>query len=402
MPTLYLYRRYIHTYIHTYIRCLKNIIINLYTLTIIFTIILTSCSENSGGPQYFTNVKTVSAGRSHTVAIKDDGTLWTWGNNDYGQLGDGTYAVRNLPVQIGTENDWKAVSAGYNHTVAIKGNGELWGWGENYCGKLGSGLPNNNPKPVKIGSVNDWKAVSAGWHHTVAIKGDGGELRAWGYNTYAQLGNGTTTDSSTPVNVLEEEVPHAHLTGVKAISTLYNRSVAIKGEGELWEWGVDSSKLYAVKVLESGSHFTGVGTISAGRGHTVAIKDGVLWAWGSNTYGQFGNGTLVNKTNPVPIGDGYKAVSAGEYHTVAIKDDGSLWAWGRNHLGQLGDGTFANNPDPVQIGDGYKAVSAGYYHTVAIKDDGSLWAWGSNNLGQLGDGTLEGRFIPRRVLQAGD
>ena len=157
-----------------------------------------------------------------------------------------------------------------------------------------------------------------------------------------------------------------------------------------------NAKYIKTAVMESVNAFS---TISVGEYHTMAIKDdGSLWAWGYNYYGQLGDGTREDRRTPVKIMDGVAQVSAGHYHTMAIKSDGSLWAWGYNRLGQLGDGTREDRRTPVKIMGGVAQVSTGNGHTAAIKSDGSLWAWGYNEYGRLGDGTTEDRRTPVEIM----
>ncbi len=244
----------------------------------------------------------VAAGEYHTVAVKTDGTLWTWGWDGYGQLGDGdpsgtgttTSVSQPAPVLIGS--GFAAVSAGTNHTVAVKQDGTLWAWGDNYYGQLGDGTATTRYVPAQIGS--GFAAVSAGWNHTVALKMDG-TLWAWGNNYNGQLGDGTTTTRYVPAQIG---------SGFAAVS--------------------------------AGSYL-----------HTVAVKaDGTLWAWGFNSNGQLGDGTTAQRSSPVQIGSGFVSAAAGSYHTEAVKADGTLWAWGSNYHGQLGDGTWTSRYVPVYLG----------------------------------------------------
>jgi len=247
-------------------------------LTIILTFTLTSCGDpNSGGPEYFSDTMIISAGQSHTAAIKNDGTIWVWGKNYSGQLGngesgyiEGTYNSKysNIPVQLsaadGPDNipykdyKWKAVSVGSNHTVAIREDNTIWAWGDNKDGQLGDGSTTRRTNPVQLSAANGpdgipykdykWKSVSAG-----GVKETGGLLFS----------------------------------------------------------------------------------------HTAAIReDNTIWVWGSNSFGQLGNNTIRRSSIPNRSWkDKWKAISAGDYHTAAIKDDGILYAWGRNEDGQLGDGS---------------------------------------------------------------
>ena len=195
--------------------CIMN-----YTLCIVFSalcIILTSCgnpSAGSGVPVFFTDAKVVSAGSSHTVAIKNDGTLWAWGGNYRGQLGDGTTRSSNTSIRIGTDNDWLTVSAGSDYTVAIKTDGSLWTWGANYRYQLGDTKISNPKIPNNIG--DGWRVVSAdkshyeglshstGSYHTIAIKRDG-VLWSWGYNEFGSLGDASTKSNPIPTRVIESD-----------------------------------------------------------------------------------------------------------------------------------------------------------------------------------------------------
>jgi len=299
-----------------------------------------------------TGIIAISARGYRTVALRNDGTVWAWGYNVGGELGDGTYTNRNTPVQVRDLTDVKAISAGELHTVALKNDGTVWAWGKNYYGQFGDGTTTNRETPVQISGLSDFRTISAGAFNTVAIKNDG-TVWAWGLNSSGQLGDGTTMDSNIPVQVND-------LTDVIAISA---------------------------------------GFVS----HAVALKsDGTVWVWGSNSYGQLGDGTTMDRNTPVQVSGltGVKEISAGDSHTVAIKNDGTVWAWGRNNYFQLGDGTDINRTAPVPIFGfpvGGKEISAGGWHTVALRNDGTVWAWGLNFSGQLGDGTTMNSHTPIQV-----
>jgi alpha-tubulin suppressor-like RCC1 family protein len=284
-----------------------------------------------------TNWSAISAGDFHTVALKSDGTLWAWGWNYYGQLGDGTTIRKNTPTQIGTDTNWRSISAGDSHTAALKTDNTLWTWGHNARGQLGDGTILSKSTPVQESTgENNWRSVSAGDSHTVALKLDN-TLWTWGYNAYGQLGDGTT---------LGKSIPAQESTG-----------------GNNWS------------------------AISTGTNHTVALKsDGTLWAWGYNYHGQVGDGTNVgNKIRPTQEASAvsnWSAISAGTNHTVALKSDGTLWAWGSNEFGMLGDGTTATNRIvPIQEvtgADTWTTIASGEKHTVALKSNGTLRTWGSD------------------------
>jgi alpha-tubulin suppressor-like RCC1 family protein len=335
----------------------------------------------------------VTVGYYHTVAVKTDGTLWAWGRNGEGQLGNGATANVLTPVQVGTVTGWNWVAAGYSHVAAIKTEGTLWAWGNNGNGQIGDGTFGANIlRPAQVGTDTRWNRVAAGANHTVAVKTDG-TLWAWGYNWDGEIGNGTSG-----ANVL---LPVQVGTGTQwaSVAAGANHTLAIKTDGTLWAWGYNGSGQIGngtsgTNVLSPVQVGTGTqwASVAAGANHTVAIKtDRTLWAWGGNPYGQLGNGTSgTNVLAPVQVGSGYLSVAAGTGHTVAIMTDGTLWAWGYNPLGQLGNGTFGTNVlSPVQIGtnSNWTSVAAGDSHTDAIKTDGTLWAWGYNGSGQIGNGT---------------
>ena len=372
-------------------------------MKIIITILITSIAFQANAQCW----QSVSAGDNHTVAIKTDGTLWAWGYNSNGQLGDLTNIDKNIQTQIGSATNWQSVSAGDNHTVAIKTDGTLWAWGYNSSGQLGNGTTLDKNTPTQIGSATNWQSLSTGVGHsiTMAIKTDG-SLWAWGNNSSGQLGDGTYFDKNTPTQI-------GNAANWKSISTGEYHTVGIKTDGTLWSWGENY-----VGQLGNGTYTykntpTQIGnaanwkSISAGSAHTVAIKtDGSLWAWGYNYSGQLGDWTNIDRNTPSSPGfgaSGIISVEAGGSHTVVIETcgGGCLFTWGSNSWGQLGDGTtlFTSNNIPSQIGSSknWKSISAGSAHTVAIKSDGTLWVWGKNDYGQLGDATTTTKVSPTLV-----
>lgn len=342
--------------------------------------------------------KTVTAGYSHTVAIRTDGTLWTWGNNDQGQLGTTTPATQNVPTKMGTSNDWNTVAAGWGHTVALKTDGSLWAWGYGGLGQIGNGTytTNFNP-PQQIGVAKNWQTIVTGHGYTVALKTDG-TLWAWGNNFSGQLGNGTTFDKNIPTQVGTASDWQTVVAGM-------HHTVALKKDGTLWAWGKNSLGELGDGTTTNSRSPKQIGTatdwktIAAGSDHTIAIKtDGTLWIWGDNTSGALGDGTTVTKNVPTQIGisTDWKTLNGGVNYTMAVKTDGSLWAWGNNSDGEFGNGTKINSLIPVQIGteSNWQIIDGGAIHTVALKSDESLWTWGKNSFGQLGDATTTDKNIP--------
>jgi len=287
-----------------------------------------------------------------TVAVKTNGTLWSWGYGIQGALGyAGSYI--SSPKQVGALTDWLSVTSGYNFCLAIKTNGTLWSWGYNAQGQLGHGDVTYLSSPKQVGSLTTWLLTACGAYHALAIKTDG-TLWAWGFNTFGQLGLNDTISRSSPVQV-----------------------------GALTTWS----------------------KIAGGRNCSIVIKtDGTLWAWGTNFYGQLGLGNTTYYSSPKQVGalTTWSTIAGGNFQTVAIKTDGTLWTWGRNNVGQLGLGNSITYSSPKQVGtlttwnalhtDGALSTS-----TFAIKTDKTLWAWGGNLRGQLGLGNTADYFSPKQV-----
>ena len=184
--------------------------------------------------------KTIAPGTYHTLAIKNDGSLWAWGYNYYGQLGDGTNTNRNTPVQIGTATNWASISAGFYYSLAIKNDGTLWAWGYNTFGQLGIGNTTNQLSPVQVGTANNWASVSAGYQHSLAIKTDG-TLWAWGYNNGGQLGDGTYTSRNTPEQIgTATNWANISAGGYFISNYRYEFSIATQTNGSLWAWGANA------------------------------------------------------------------------------------------------------------------------------------------------------------------
>ena len=338
----------------------------------------------------------VSAGNNHSVAVQTDGTLWAWGDNDGGQLGDGTTDDKYTITQIGTETDWESVAAGSLTSYGIKSDGTLWAWGFGGLGSLGNGLfgdDNYSYVPIMVGTNDNWSKVDAFFGHVVALRIDG-SLWAWGFNLYGQVGDDTFQDKNVPVQIGTDN-------DWQFIDCGFDQSFGIKTDGTLWAWGQND-----VGQLGDGTNIdrnipTQIGSsnnwqnVSTGAYTTLSIKtDGSLWSWGSNDSWQLGTGqTMPGMNIPLRVGtaNDWMTVSAGAFHSTALKTDGTLWVWGEGFYG-FGDGTNIPKDFPTQIGiaTDWDIISAGGVHTALIKIDNSLWNWGWNSSGQLANGTNMG------------
>jgi alpha-tubulin suppressor-like RCC1 family protein len=356
---------------------------------------------------------TLSAGRSHTSAIKTDGTLWTWGNGSFGRLGTNDTTTRSTPVTtFAGGTNWKQVSSGGFHTAAIKTDGTLWTWGSGANGRLGNRFTTQRNSPVTTfaGGTN-WKQVSSGGFHTAAVKTDG-TLWTWGPGNNGRLGNAQTTDRSTPVTTF------AGGTDWKQVSSGTSHTAAIKTDGTLWTWGAGGNGRLGTN--DSTDRSTPVTTfaggtdwkqVSAGGFHTAAFKtDGTLWTWGAGNNGRLGTNDLTDRSTPVTTfagGTDWKQVSIGYRHTAAVKTDGTLWTWGLGSNGRLGTNDTTDRSTPVTTfagGTDWKQVSSGDEHIVALRDDGvnkELFVWGIGTSGQLGISNFDGNNVPN-VLEGTD
>ena len=322
----------------------------------------------------------IAAGYKHSLYVDGNGSLWAWGFNGSGQLGDGTYGNRNRPKPILT--NVAAVAAGFNHSLSLKNDGTLWAWGDNAYGQLGDGTYIGVPKPKQI--LANVAYVAAGDDHSLAVKTDG-TLWAWGRNAYGQLGDGTRSDHSTPTQILE---------GVATITGGCDYSLATKTDQSLLAWGLNvygqlgdgtkTDRISPTAILPE------IAAATAGYSHTLVIDtNDDVWAWGLSMLAD-----QLDPTVPIWILSGIADVAAGDFHSLALETNGNLWSWGYNWFGQLGDGTTTDRKSPTAILSDVAAMAGGYAHSIALKADGSLWAWGLNDYGQLGDGTATDRLSP--------
>ncbi len=401
----------------------------------------------------------VAAGASHGLALKNDGTVWAWGNNSYGQLGDGTTKQRLAPVQVEGLSSIIAIGAGQDHSLAVRSDGTVWAWGYNCSGQIGDNTTTNRLVPVQVSNLIGAVAVAGGGTHSLALRNDG-TVWAWGENDWGQIGDGSTApERKTPVQVIglngivavaagaihsmalnsagtvwtwgdndyaqlgsgtvggQQNTPVQvnGVSGVVSIGTSANSwgSLVLKSDGTVWSWG----ELWNTSVNENGTpanlnaqlgtptQVSGISNsvaIAAGYDHDLALKnDGTVWAWGGNEYGQFGAGPTAYCTTPVQVNglSNVASMATGDTFCLAADDEQHVWAWGQNYYGQLGDGTTTAQMAPAQVNglNEVIAVAAGGGQSLALDGQGHVWAWGYNLFGELGDGTTTNRSTPEEL-----
>jgi len=387
---------------------------------------------------------------SHSLLILSDGSLWAWGDNSSGQLGISTTGgTVNTPVQVGTDTDWVDIAAGYKFSLGLKSDGSLWAWGDNISGQLGdgTGVTSSKDRPVKITSAIDSNgntvafgnviSFAAGYYHALAVTSDG-KLWAWGDNGFGQLGNGDDTgaDKLLPVQVgtdtnwLRVGAGGFHSLAIKTDETLY--AFGNNSNGQLGYEEATCSNTSACPPPDSLSTpdriiptrvCTGpIGYMSApyihgctssdaswikidgGEAHSVGIKsDGTLWVFGYNGNGQLGVGTVpptqISVATKVGSENNWSDVRAGAFHTIALKNDSTLWASGFNLFGQLGTGDTVSKSSFTRVGSdtNWSKIDASGYHSIGLKLTPSLYTWGRNSFGQIGDGTKNDTNIPKDI-----
>ncbi len=384
-----------------------------------------------------TNIVKISVATEHACALKKDGTLWCWGTNTSGGLGNGTTTLQESPVRAAAAfNDFIDVSVGatvaLGYSCGVRRNGEAWCWGEGSNGQLGNGATADSSVPVKVSTISNFVSISANksGSNVCGITKDGRGY-CWGTQANGQFGNGVTAGtSSSPTQI-------SNLTDLVKISTYGSTACALRGIGEIWCTGRDNVgqlgnglPLTNVNVYGQVPGFSDWIDVSVGLTSACGVrKNGEAWCWGSDSSYQLGNGDVVTADQPSPVrvlGSNFIQISVGEasvltlvdetvnaappiniyqgkiasssQHACMIQDDGTMWCWGQDLFGQLGNGPAltANQESPTRVSDPgpWIQVGAGTQNTCGLKADGTLWCWGGDGYGELGNGAGGSSDVP--------
>ena len=304
----------------------------------------------------FTDWTQLSAGDSHSLGVRANGTAWAWGGNTNGQIGDDSITARSSPVSvIGGFSDWTQLSAGAGFSLGLRANGLAYAWGLNTDGQLGDDSITARSSPVSVvGGFSDWTQLSAGGSHSLGVRANG-TAWAWGANGDGQLGDDSTTQRSSPVSVV----------------------------GGFANW---------TQLSAGGSHSLGL------------IATGIAYAWGDNTNGQLGDDSSTARSSPVSVShefNNWTQLSAGTEHSLGLRANGGAWAWGLNTNGQLGDDSVTARSSPVSVVGGFSnwvQLSAGGSHSLGLLANGIAYAWGDNGSGRLGDNSTTSTSSPVSVV----
>jgi alpha-tubulin suppressor-like RCC1 family protein len=358
----------------------------------------------------------VACGYSHTAAIQTPGTLWAWGNNSFGQLGNNSAGPNVLsPIQIGTASNWSRISCGYQFTIALQNNGTLWTWGLNSNGRLGYNTTSYRSSATQIGAVGVWTGFPAGSQNNFwgAAINSNNNLYVWGGNSNRILNSNyyiyDSNDTLASGAIIANPVPldPTLSTPIRSASIGDQFGVYVQSNGTLWSWGNLSWGQLATTIgsTPSPAYMNSWTQISSGRTNMYGLQsNGSLWAWGNNSFGQLGTNstTLSDVSSPVPISgsDTWRQISTGnQSYFLAIQSNGTLWGAGINSSGQLGLSDTTNRSSPTRVGalSLWTQVSCGYTWSMALQTPGTLWTWGNNSYGQLGLNTITNTSSPVQV-----
>ena len=377
----------------------------------------------SGDGFTFAGVRQVVRGTSHTLALTADGKVYSWGYNAYGGLGNNSTANSPVPVAVTGALAGKtvtAIAAGSYHSLALTSDGTVYSWGQNTYGQLGNNSTTQSNVPVAVTSTGALAgktvtAIAAGYSHSLALTLDG-EVYGWGNNANGQLGNGGTAQSNVPVAVTSTGA----LAGktVTAIVAGYSHSLALTSDGTVYSWGQNTyGQLGNNSTTQSNVPVTATGAlagrmvtaIAAGQYHSLArTSDGKVYGWGYNYFGQLGNNSTANSSVPVTIpatsplaSKTVTQIAAGSNHSLALTSEGAVYSWGYNTYGQLGDNTTNDSLVPIAVtatsalaGKTVVTIAAGGHTSSVLASDGKVYSWGLNSSGQFGNNTTTNSSVP--------
>jgi alpha-tubulin suppressor-like RCC1 family protein len=346
----------------------------------------------------------LGAGMGYTAGLSTDGHVYAWGDNTYGQLGATVPGASAVPLPVTGISNVRALAAGGYHVAALIQDGTVWAWGNNSYGQLGQGeFSAKGARPLPVPGLSGIRALSSGYLFSLATHVDG-SVWWWGHVNNA---NHATLQQVQGIS------------SVTQAAAGFEHALAVREDGTVWGWGSnkagqvgsgDKAAMENTPVQVQG--LDQAVQVSAGYVHSLALRaDGTVWAWGTNSFGQLGVGVastrvpLQVKGLPVPANGsaGIKAIVAGIYDSIVVYADGSVWAWGANSYGQLGNGTLAraDAPSPMQLKGRAVGAASGNGHVVVLMDDGSAYAIGNNGTGQLGNNTRRNALQPVQVMGPG-
>jgi alpha-tubulin suppressor-like RCC1 family protein len=358
--------------------------------------------------QFAGGVQQAAAGGNHSCAVTREGGARCWGSNANGRLGDNSTTQHEIPTDVaGLQRGVASVVAGFEHSCALTTAGGVKCWGRNNVGQLGDNSTTERLSPVDVlGLTSGVAAITAGFRHTCALTAAGG-VKCWGSGTSGEMGDNATSDRLAPVDV------SGLSSGVSAVSAGAAHTCALLSGGGMKCWGDnfygavgDNTQTQRLVPTDVSGLTSGVAEIAAGGSHTCArTSGGGVKCWGWNGYGQVGDNTQTDRHAPVDVPgltSGVAAISSGNLHTCALTTGGGVKCWGNNGNGQVGDNTQFNNrlvpTDVTGLASGIAGITAGGSHTCASNLSGALSCWGNNFNGQLGDAGTTNRLTPVSVV----